>query len=232
MTRRVLAKSVVVVVGVFAMMAVVVASDVTNTRHNLSSTTGTGQMTDKSTNEDEVCVFCHTPHQANPAAPLWNHTRSSVSAYGVYASPTLNAAPSEIAGGSDTSMLCMSCHDGTIGVNNLVNFANDTGANPTMGSGHELDVNGRILASRPSNTGTDLTNDHPVNFVYDAGLAAADGGLVTPASASWVDAGQTVPLFAGRVQCASCHDSHDNTYPPFLTKSNTGSGLCKTCHGK
>lgn len=219
-------------IAALAACAVAVASDVTNTRHNLSSTSGTNQITDKSTDEDQVCVFCHTPHQSNPAAPLWNHTGSSVASYGVYASPTLNASPADIGGGTDTSMLCMSCHDGTIAVNNLVNAANDTGGNPTMGSGHELDVTGKIIASRGSNLGTDLSNDHPVNFTYDAALATADGGLVTPASASHVDAGHTIPLFAGKVQCASCHNAHDDTNRPFLTKSNTGSALCKGCHVK
>ncbi len=232
MTRIV--KRVLVAVGVSALACglALAASDVTNTKHNLSSTPGTGQITDKSSNEDQVCVFCHTPHQANPAAPLWNHTRSAVASYGVYTSPTMNGVPADIGGGTDTSNLCMSCHDGTIGVNNLVNPSNDINANPTMGSGHELDVNGRIIASRPTNMGNDLRNDHPVNFTYDAALAAADGSLVTPSSAMWVDAGHTVPLFGAKVQCGSCHNAHDNTNVPFLTKNNQGSALCKTCHVK
>ncbi len=232
MTR--IGNRVLVVASVCALACglVLAASDVTNTKHNLSSTAGTGQITDKSTNEDQVCVFCHTPHQANPAAPLWNHTRSAVASYGVYTSPTMNGVPADIGGGTDTSNLCMSCHDGTIGVNNLVNPPNDINANPTMGSGHELDATGKIIASRPTNMGNDLRNDHPVNFTYDAALAAADGSLVTPASASYVDAGHTVPLFGGKLQCGSCHNAHDNTNVPFLTKGNHASALCKTCHVK
>jgi predicted CXXCH cytochrome family protein len=126
----------------------------------------------------------------------------------------------------------MSCHDGTIGVNDLGNPANDTGANPTMGSGSELDAAGKLRAGRPTNMGSSLTDDHPVNFTYDAALATADGGLVTPFSTSYVDSAQQIPLFGGKLQCASCHDPHDNTNEPFLTKSNTGSQLCTTCHQK
>ena len=48
----------------------------------------------------------------------------------------------------------------------------------------------------------------------------------------WVDAAHTVPLFGGKVQCASCHDPHNNTNEPFLTKTNDGSQLCFTCHAK
>ena len=209
-------------------------SNVIDTKHNLSSTAGADQIVDRSTNEDQVCVFCHTPHQASPAAPLWNHTQSAVASYGVYASPSLDATDiSDIGGGSDdVSNLCMSCHDGTVGVNQLGNPANDTNGNPTMGSGNELDASGRIAASRPTNMGASLADDHPVNFTYDAALATSDGELATPVSASYVDAAQTVPLFGGKVQCASCHDPHDNTNEPFLTKTNSGSQLCSTCHLK
>jgi len=209
-------------------------SNVIDTMHNLSSSAGADQINDRSTDEDQICVFCHTPHQATPAAPLWNHTQSAVASYGVYASPSLDAADiSDIGAGSDdVSNLCMSCHDGTLGVNELGNPANDTNGNPAMGSGTELDAAGRILATRPTNMGTSLSDDHPVNFTYDSALATADGELATPISASYVDAAQTVPLFGGKVQCASCHDPHDNTYEPFLTTTNAASQLCSTCHLK
>jgi predicted CXXCH cytochrome family protein len=213
--------------------AALAQTSVVDTRHNLSSTAGAEQIVDRSTDEDQVCVFCHTPHQAAPAAPLWNHTQTTVASYGVYASPTLDAGDvTDIGGSGDVSNLCMSCHDGTLGVNDLGNPANDTGGNPTMGSGTELDSAGRIISTRPSNMGTSLGDDHPVNFTYDPALSSADGGLVTPVSSAYVDSAQTVPLFAGKVQCASCHDPHDNTNKPFLTKSNTGSQLCTTCHVK
>jgi len=220
-------------VGVLAAPAMA-QSNVIDTKHNLSSFAGADQMTDRSTNEDQICVFCHTPHQAAPAAPLWNHTQTATASYGVYASPSLEATDiSDIGSGSDdVSNLCMSCHDGTLGVNELGNPANDTGANPTMGSGTELDASGRLLATVPGNMGTTLSDDHPVNFTYDAALATADGELATPVSASYVDAAQTVPLFGGKVQCASCHDPHDNTNEPFLTATNAGSLLCSTCHLK
>ena len=47
--------------------------DVANTVHNLSSS-GPGVF--KSLTVDQVCVFCHTPHGAQPASPLWNHELS------------------------------------------------------------------------------------------------------------------------------------------------------------
>jgi predicted CXXCH cytochrome family protein len=208
-------------------------SSVVDTKHNLSATAGADQMTDRSSNEDRICVFCHTPHLSSPAAPLWNHTQTATASYGVYTSDTLDAGDiADIAGGVDVSNLCMSCHDGTVGVNDLGNPSNDIGADPTMGSGNELDATGKLLAGNASNMGTSLLDDHPVNFTYDAGLASGDGGLATPDSVDYVDAANTVPLFGSKVQCASCHDAHDNTNVPFLTKTNDGSALCLTCHSK
>lgn len=207
-------------------------ANLVDTKHNLSSTVGTDQITDKSTNEDQLCVFCHTPHQASPAAPLWNHTLASTASYGTYGSSTLDATDiADIGGGTDISNLCMSCHDGSVGVNDLGNPANDTGANPTMGSGTELDATGKILAARTANMGTDLSDDHPINFTYSI-VAGADPEINAAASANFVDAANLVGLFSGKVQCASCHDPHDNTNVPFLVKSNAGSGLCTTCHAK
>lgn len=203
--------------------AFVVYSDVTSSRHNLSSG---GTLTDKSTDEDQICVFCHTPHQANPATPLWNHG-ASAAGYTTYTSTTMQASPGSPSG---ISALCLSCHDGTVAVNNLVNPPNDLGANPTMGSGNELNASFQIDTGNAAYVGTDLTNDHPISFTYDGTLATNDGNLNTPTSTDFVDAGSTVPLFGGSLECASCHDPHDDTVEPFLVKSNAASDLCKTCH--
>lgn len=217
------------VVLVTASMAA--AQTVVGSKHDLSS--AGPNLTYRSTNISEVCVFCHTPHQAaaaNGQDPLWNHTLSATASYGVYASGTLNAVPTDIgnavAGSASTSSLCMSCHDGTVGVGSLYN-------NPNNPAGGEFTpTNSAVMVAGNANVGTDLTNDHPVNFTYNTALATADAGLVSPFSAIWVDAGMTVPLYGGTVQCSSCHDPHDPTNSPFLVKSNSASGLCVTCHTK
>jgi predicted CXXCH cytochrome family protein len=76
--------------------------------------------------------------------------------------------------------------------------------------------------------GTDLRNDHPISMPYPT--PAEDPDFYTAASA---EAGG-IKLFDGnkKVECASCHDPHDTTHTPFLRKSNSGSGLCLTCHNK
>jgi len=208
-----------------AALAAPAFANVVGSKHDLSST---GTATGNSTNITEVCVFCHTPHQAagaNAQDPLWNHTIAGTAAYTVYASDTLDATPTELggatAGTAAVSNLCMSCHDGSVGLGSLYNA-------PAEGtpSNSAVNITGAALM------GTDLSNDHPINFNYNAALQGLDNELVIPDSADFVDAAGEVPLFNESLQCATCHDPHDTTNAPFLVKSNTNSGLCTTCHVK
>lgn len=180
------------------------------TKHDLS-TYGWGT--------DQTCKFCHTPHnsQSTQLAPLWNHAISSTATYKLYGesggSPTFNAAGT-LSQPISSTKACMSCHDGTVAMDS---FGTRVGTRK-MGAG--------------SNLGADLANDHPIAFTYDAALASADGQLAIPVSGSWVDAAHKLPLFNGKMECATCHNVHDDTNPPFLRKNNAGSALCLACHTK
>jgi predicted CXXCH cytochrome family protein len=77
-----------------------------------------------------------------------------------------------------------------------------------------------------SNLGTDLSDDHPISFVYNNTLAASDGQLKDPATLN-----DKVRLDStGQLQCTSCHDPHNNQYGKFLVEDNRGSALCVNCH--
>lgn len=203
------------------------ATGVVGSKHDLSST-GPGAKTGTT----QVCVFCHAPHRDDTVtqAPLWNHTLATTSSYGTYTSNTLNASDVVAVTGIDGSAtsLCMSCHDGTVAVNSLYN--NPVGGLGSLTAGGN--VNGSGFITGDPLLGTSLSNDHPVNFTYQLSIDNGDDGLVTPASTSFVDAGGEVPLFAGKVQCASCHDPHDRTNLPFLVAPIAQSALCTKCHTK
>jgi len=96
-------------------------------------------------------------------------------------------------------------------------------------------MEGSTYINEGRNLGTDLSNDHPVSFTYDLDLAETDGGLFDPASTA-SSLGGTIEedmLFAGRMECASCHDVHNKYELPRLLKiANAGSALCLTCHDK
>lgn len=226
---------------VFALMGAVAGgalAGISTTRHNLSSGNAIATATDgssttiRSTDQDEICVFCHTPHQAlkNNNIPLWNHNLSTQASYGVYTSLTYSATDTADLGGktevnAEISNLCLSCHDGTVAINSLNNASNlYSNALPTMQG--VAAVTGAIPATLKSNLGTDLKNDHPVNFTYDAALVTADGGLNNPATLT------EVKLYSGKVQCASCHDPHTSDRLVFLRSTMAGSAMCLKCHNK
>lgn len=165
----------------------------------------------------QICIVCHTPHNASLVvtdAPLWNHGTTATT-YTLYASSTLNSTMSQP---DASSKLCLSCHDGTVA---LENYGTTT--------------NGTHFITGDHNLGNGLNNDHPVSFTYDAALSTADGGLKNPATAL-SGLGGTIAqnmLFGGKMQCASCHDVHNTAgQPSLLVKSNSISALCLTCHDK
>ncbi len=165
----------------------------------------------------QICIVCHTPHNADltvATAPLWNHEVTTVAAYTLYSSATLDATVSQP---GNESKLCLSCHDGTVA---LENFGGTSG--------------GTNFITGTALVGTDISDDHPISFLYNAALATADGGLFDPSTAN-SGLGGTISadmLFAGRMECASCHDVHDNINGMFLRINNAGSALCLTCHDK
>ena len=171
----------------------------------------------------EMCIVCHTPHNAITAgvssnAPLWNHATTTAT-FSTYVGFDLESTPGQP---SSSSLLCLSCHDGTVA---LDSFGGNTGSN-FIGGG--------------ANFGTDLTNDHPIGVSYTDTEIASDGEL-QPLTNTY-----TVPVVGGvdtvlngllnngtTVECASCHDVHNkNTDASLLKVNNANSALCTTCHAK
>ncbi len=201
------------------------------------------------TNIDRVCVFCHTPHQAAAATrqpPLWNHEISAQGSYGIYdvnQSSTMNGVPVDLGGAvigsASVSNLCLACHDGTIAIDALYNAPNEAPVSNdvlliTVSAGGNVNAGGFITGT--PNVGTDLRDDHPVNLDYSVSVAAEAGwtGLNAENSVTSVDAAGLVRLFGatGDVQCATCHNPHDNQFGSFMPFANTNSALCTTCHNK
>ncbi|HHC73111.1 MAG TPA: hypothetical protein ENK54_09465 [Thiotrichales bacterium] len=184
---------------------------VVNTRHNLSVS---GPGTIRAQSETEVCIFCHTPHGAYPQAPLWNRYDSG-SQYIPYSSSSIEFVPGQPNG---SSLLCLSCHDGTIALGKIRSRTTEI----VMSGGVTVMPAGRTLI------GTDLGDDHPISFVYSSSLAGSDGELANPSTLT----GPVRLDAAGRVQCTSCHDPHDDSNGNFLVMSNIRGTLCNTCHQK
>ncbi|MEN8155442.1 MAG: cytochrome c3 family protein [Bacteroidota bacterium] len=174
------------------------------TKHNLSVT---GAIDNQRSSVQSMCEFCHTPHSVKPLSPTWANSNPATRyiMYDEMVSSTSNipADPSRQPDGSST--LCLSCHDGTIALGNTSSV---------------------MPAGSSSILGTDLSDDHPISFTYDATLVASDGQLkYTPMFPVTLDANS-------KVQCASCHDPHVDTHSSFLVTSNEFSDLCFKCHDR
>lgn len=195
---------------VFAVMASnpAMAQGIAGSKHNLG-TGGTGAVhATGATDTSEICVFCHTPHGGQVGtAPLWNKNLPSTT-YQLYGSTGGESATKDgtvLVVGS-VSQACLSCHDGTQALDNMVNKPGSGGWNSggvsaayTMtGSG-----TGNVMPTGVTALGSDLRNDHPIGIEYCGGGIGNDGSgtcrdpdFVAPTysatlNAFWVDTTST-----------------------------------------
>ncbi len=197
-------------------MVFVTPSSILNSKHDFRATS---TATIRSTSEMDPCVFCHTPHNATPGPELWNHTMSTTT-FPTYSSSTMMSTVGEIQD-SDTSKLCLSCHDGTIALASTVNSGE---IEFVQGPGYKLP--NTSTSNLAGSAGQGFSDDHPFAFAPN---------MMNPQMQA-PPVGDAVRLDGGKVQCGSCHDPHkediDNTQGKFLVKVNQASALCVTCHNK
>lgn len=171
----------------------------------------------------QVCVPCHGSRNPNvnvTVAPMWSHDLSKQT-YTLYGSTTLKAALGQP---GPVSRLCLSCHDGTVAVDS---YGGNTGAQ-YVGAAHNL--------------GTNLSDDHPIGFVYDSALAVANGSLFDPAARTVTigSGGQSqtgtlteLLLYNGQLECTSCHDPHNAlTVGTAALLKMDQTTICGACHKK
>jgi len=181
-------------------------SDIAKTVHNL---TPEGPGKQKESVKTGLCVFCHTPHNGNPGRAMWNKDLPGIS-YQLYTSSTTRADLRQPTG---SSRLCLSCHDGFVAMGNLLV--------PPPGDALKLGA-----LTGPTVLGTDLSDDHPISFVYDASLAAKHPGLVDPGNLP-----KTLPLDSTKsMQCTTCHNPHESNRGKFLRMENVAGAMCLMCH--
>ncbi len=148
----------------------------------------------------DLCTPCHTPHIAVGRAPLLDKRPQDLVALRPY-----QALGVEL---DDSSLLCLSCHDGVM-ASDVFSFAHATQSPVPLGTSW---IGTGSLSSHPVGVRYPLTQDtyHPASAV------TSDGRIRLP---------------DGRVQCVSCHDPH-NTHRVrgMLVRSNDGSRLCLACH--
>ncbi|MCF6201611.1 MAG: hypothetical protein L3J42_05775 [Hydrogenimonas sp.] len=245
------AAAAVFVFGTTAAMAVI-----TGSKHDLSATGGGTIKANAGQNNDEICVYCHTPHAANvdfSGAPLWNKS-TPTSSFRMYGATTAGVAGQTIAGTATDaapnapSLACLSCHDGVSAINSIVNAPGSGGytaggANVAFGAaaaGTAVTMPAGVTQIGDGDpAGVGLNNDHPVSITYVEGAASLKP--VTTTITGWSGATTISDLLRnGKVECGSCHDPHLGESDTFLRRnkatvgenSNAGSRVCLTCHDK
>ena len=199
------------------------------------------------------CIWCHAPHNTfrlstatsggglpAPAAfnylPLWNHTLTGFTTnFTMYdngtggpqnlADPKALQVRGQMTPGS-VSLLCLSCHDGSIAVNSYGNASGQLAGSVSNGTN-------LMVSAYQIGTAKYLGNHHPIGFDYtltnvDTEIRDADTFNMTPT--------QPISAFlaAGKMECSTCHSVHNkgNGGETLLWRSDRNSELCLTCHDK
>ncbi|MCF6337263.1 MAG: cytochrome c3 family protein [Gammaproteobacteria bacterium] len=165
---------------------------ITNTRHNLTldylNAGGPTPMDFARNNYTEVCVYCHTPHGANSQinAPLWNRTVNPGN-YTVYDRPTTLGLEGRMNLPGPSSLTCLSCHDGTIAIDSILNMPGSGGyGNNELGTADTT-----FLDTWPAMAGRDGT----VGNHFTLGGELGSGDLNSTCGLCHSTAGSLIPDF-------------------------------------
>ncbi len=165
-------------VGMLVLSVAPLQAQIVGSKHDLSADTVAAGTT------SEVCVFCHTPHGSNTTAeaPLWNRTLPDETTYTRYSTTNSTTFDSTNADVGSVSLACLSCHDGSIALDQLINKPGSGGYNS---AGSLLGTLGTMSSSLVANLGTDLVNDHPISMQYAGG--GVTSSVPTPATTVFGD---------------------------------------------
>lgn len=198
-------------------------------KHNLSSLNSAVNYKAENPSDprsNQICIYCHTPHNAVSKDVLWNR-HDPTKTFGHYSSPTLVIddpdvrALSQYGEPNGSSRLCLSCHDGETALGAVAN-------------GPPISFPAQYTKVAMLN----ISSHHPVSFVYNNDVllkilskrpTSEEFKLPPAVSPVKLDSLQ-------RMQCTACHDPHQNwadhevqPTPPFWV-APTHDEVCLTCH--
>lgn len=236
--------------GLLLFFANVALADVRETKHNLI------RSQDKSVDEKQVCVFCHTPvveigeipeGQKSASKPLWQKSLASDYVFTIY-DDIGRLGLGKPAVGSQ-SIACLSCHDSiqAFGVGK-------TSADHPFGVAYRGSRQAHVLRDRSMvSTGSSTPFREAQHLVAMEDFREVSQGVVEGREVFWVsrngitsrrtrgdlplygrddsEFGAGNGLLTPHIECSSCHDPHAST-ETFLRVSAAGSQLCLTCHNK
>ncbi len=152
--------------------AAMAAPGIRNSAHDLSSSSA---ATVHNSVDNQICKYCHTPHQAQSTQLLWNHTATAnnVANWGndldgnaLTATTAGTPLPTTVRGGSKR---CLGCHDGSVAIGDVSNAG---GGQKGVIAGLEningyTDANGKLIdAAKVIGVGGNMGGNHPVSIPY------------------------------------------------------------------
>lgn len=177
-----------------------------------------------------VCISCHAPHHVPNTPLLWNHTFSAQNFSWSDMTQTTGGTPlpTNIKTWSGSSKMCLSCHDGTVGVGTLYTSSYTyTGSSAPVltGAGGDLKGNHPVAVPYPNNSAKNTYN----------GATTGNNLLLTeykinPARVKLFNDASVLTSNNWGIECASCHNPHNNVNGDFLR--DTRAVLCQNCHTK
>jgi predicted CXXCH cytochrome family protein len=229
-------------------------ADIRATPHNLI------RSRDKTVNEREVCVFCHTPaveigdvpeNVLDSRHPAWQKSIGTGFVFTIYDDIGRLGVGKPSVGSQ--SMSCLSCHD----TNQAFEVGRTSEDHPfgvpyrgAIKHSTSFDQPVRQVSAQPFREAKHLT---ALEDYRDVSQGVVEGRLVWWVSRDGITARRTrgdLPLYSRNtmfaegdavlaggdqsvphIECSSCHDPHSQT-KTFLRVANEGSTLCFTCHQK
>ena len=229
---------------------------ITDSYHDLGTTAATYGDTAEQGGQNRICVYCHAPHNTiklgsaaaqdgmgNPVQylPLWNHTITTMPGFDMYNNgplePTdaqhMSTAKAIATQPQGVSILCLSCHDGSVATNA---YGTGTGA---VGAADKFMTGRALIGGLNISTGLgDLSNHHPVSFSYTQ-VEAVDNEIRPAATTPMGIAGKNIIDFLygadNMVECSTCHEVHNGPEVAGVRLTyvdDTRSAFCLTCHLK
>lgn len=189
-------------------------SNIRITKHNLSNKT-----TD--IEDDELCVYCHTPNASKSSfvnSLEWDKSMKMKS-FVMYGSNIVEGDMEN--GNNNPSMACLGCHDGINAINVFASLSTR--------------VDNMHAKTAPSIIESDIMFDgkknHPISVAYTPGLVSLKE--ISSSLDGWAGAKKISDLLRNnKIECGSCHDPHEATNGTFLRTANHGSSICIGCHAK
>ena len=168
MNRFILVASLLLPVSAFA------AAGIRNTDHDLSNSS-TAMLKNGLAANNQICIYCHTPHKAQSTQFLWNHTPTAVVAW-TWGADLDGAALTKTTAGTTLattlrsgSKRCLGCHDGSTAIGDVSNAGEGAaGIIPGLASiATFTDATGKLIdATHQIGVGGNMGGNHPISIPY------------------------------------------------------------------